>query len=80
MTRIHEFEKRFIARVLGCCDGSLTKTADTLGIHRNTLSRKMGEVQDQETSIRRHGGRRPCTGHSTHPARPSPPCLPRPPA
>jgi DNA-binding NtrC family response regulator len=38
---IHEFEKRFIARVLGCCDGSLIKTADTLGIHRNTLSRKM---------------------------------------
>jgi DNA-binding NtrC family response regulator len=38
---IHEFEKRFIARVLGCCDGSLIKTADTLGIHRNTLARKM---------------------------------------
>jgi DNA-binding NtrC family response regulator len=27
--------------VLGCCDGSLIKTADTLGIHRNTLTRKM---------------------------------------
>ena len=39
---IHEFEKRFISRVLGCCDGSLTRTADTLGIHRNTLTRKMG--------------------------------------
>ena len=38
---IHEFEKRFIARVLGCCDGSLIKTADTLGIHRNTLTLKM---------------------------------------
>ena len=38
---VHEFEKRFIARVLGNCDGSLTKTADTLGIHRNTLTRKM---------------------------------------
>ena len=38
---VHEFEKRFIARVLGCCDGSLIKTADTLGIHRNTLTRKM---------------------------------------
>jgi len=42
---IHEFEKRFISRVLGCCDGSLTKTADTLGIHRNTLTRKMGEYK-----------------------------------
>jgi len=39
---VHEFEKRFISRVLGCCDGSLTKAADTLGIHRNTLTRKMG--------------------------------------
>jgi DNA-binding NtrC family response regulator len=29
---IREFEKRFISRVLGSCDGSLTKTADTLGI------------------------------------------------
>ena len=42
---IHEFEKRFIARVLGCCDGSLTRTADTLGIHRNTLTRKMDEYR-----------------------------------
>jgi DNA-binding NtrC family response regulator len=42
---IHEFEKRFISRVLGCCDGSLTRTADTLGIHRNTLTRKMGEYK-----------------------------------
>ena len=42
---LHEFEKRFIARVLGCCDGSLTKTAGALGIHRNTLTRKMGEYK-----------------------------------
>jgi DNA-binding NtrC family response regulator len=40
---VREFEKRYITRVLVCCDGSLTKTADTLGIHRNTLTRKMGE-------------------------------------
>jgi DNA-binding NtrC family response regulator len=38
---VREFEKRFIVRVLGRCDGSLTKTADSLGIHRNTLTRKM---------------------------------------
>jgi len=38
---VHELEKRFIARVLTRCDGSLTRTADTLGIHRNTLTRKM---------------------------------------
>jgi DNA-binding NtrC family response regulator len=39
---VREFEKRFIGRVLGRCDGSLTKTADALGIHRNTLTRKLG--------------------------------------
>ena len=42
---VHEFEKRFIARMLNQCDGSLTKTAEALGIHRNTLSRKMGEYK-----------------------------------
>ena len=42
---VHEFEKRFIARVLGQCEGSLTKTAECLGMHRNTLTRKMGEYK-----------------------------------
>ena len=40
-----EFEKRFIARMLGQCDGSLTKTADAQHMHRNTLTRKMGEYK-----------------------------------
>ena len=35
----------FIASVLGHCDGSLTKAADALGMHRNTLTRKMGEYK-----------------------------------
>jgi len=42
---VHEFEKRFIARVLGRNDGSLTKTAGDLRMHRNTLTRKMGEYK-----------------------------------
>jgi DNA-binding NtrC family response regulator len=42
---VSEFEKRFIVRVLGQCEGSLTRTADTLGIHRNTLTRKMGSYK-----------------------------------
>ncbi len=42
---MREFERRFIIRVLGSCDGSLTKAADALGIHRNTLTRKMGEYK-----------------------------------
>ena len=42
---VHEFEKRFIARVLNQCDGSLTKASGALGMHRNTLTRKMGEYK-----------------------------------
>jgi DNA-binding NtrC family response regulator len=48
---VREFEKRFITRVLGRYDGSVTKTADALGIHRNTLSRKISEHR-----IRRRAG------------------------
>jgi DNA-binding NtrC family response regulator len=47
---VREFEKRFIAQVLGRCDGSLTKTADELGIHRNTLTRKMGQYKIRRRS------------------------------
>jgi DNA-binding NtrC family response regulator len=46
---VREFEKRFITRVLGKCDGSLTKAADTLGVHRNTLTRKMVEYKIKKT-------------------------------
>ena len=42
---VKEFEKRFIARMLGQCDGSLTRTADALRMHRNTLTRKMDEYK-----------------------------------
>ena len=38
-----EFERRFISKVLMASDGNLSKVADELGIHRNTLSRKMAE-------------------------------------
>ena len=48
---IREFERRFIVRVLGSCEGSLTKTADTLGIHRNTLTRKMGEYKIRRRAV-----------------------------
>jgi Fis family transcriptional regulator len=36
-----EFERRFISHALNDSDGNLSKAADTLGIHRNTLSRKI---------------------------------------
>jgi DNA-binding NtrC family response regulator len=40
-----EFEKRFITQALQRVDGSLGKAADLLGMHRNTLSRKMAEYR-----------------------------------
>jgi Fis family transcriptional regulator len=40
-----EFEKKFIANVLNKADGNLCRAADVLGIHRNTLSRKIAEYR-----------------------------------
>jgi len=40
-----EFEKRFVTRVISKCDGNLSRAADTLGVHRNTLSRKIKELK-----------------------------------
>ena len=40
-----EFEKKFIAHVLNRADGNLGKAADLLGMHRNTLSRKIAEYR-----------------------------------
>jgi len=42
---VTEFEKRFISQMLGHNAGCLSKTADALGIHRNTLARKMREYR-----------------------------------
>ena len=38
---IGEFEKRFIKRVLDRANGNQSRAAQLLGIHRNTLSRKI---------------------------------------
>ena len=40
-----EFEKHFITRVVSNCDGNLGKAASTLGVHRNTLTRKIQELK-----------------------------------
>ena len=40
-----EFERHFIARVVSKCDGNLGKAATTLGVHRNTLTRKCRELK-----------------------------------
>jgi DNA-binding protein Fis len=40
---VGEFEKRFIKKVLEKNNGNQSKSAQSLGIHRNTLSRKIDE-------------------------------------
>jgi Fis family transcriptional regulator len=50
---IGEFEKRFIRRMLERAHGNQCRAAKMLGIHRNTLSRKIGEYK-----LDRNGSRR----------------------
>jgi DNA-binding protein Fis len=38
---VNEFEKKFIKRVLDRANGNQSRAARVLGIHRNTLSRKV---------------------------------------
>ena len=50
---VEEFEKRFIKRVLDRAEGNQSKAAEQLGIHRNTLSRKIGEYKLDHNGHRR---------------------------
>ena len=51
---VAEFEKRFIKRVLEAHRGNQSRAARVLGIHRNTLSRKIFEYRLESN----HGRRR----------------------
>lgn len=42
---VNEFEKKFIKRVLDRFKGNQSRAAQVLGIHRNTLSRKIGQYK-----------------------------------
>ena len=42
---VGEFEKRFIKRVLDRANGNQSRAAQVLGIHRNTLSRKIDQYK-----------------------------------
>ena len=44
-----EFEKMFIARALQRSKGSVGDAADLLGLHRNTVARKMTEYRIKRT-------------------------------
>jgi DNA-binding NtrC family response regulator len=52
---VAEFEKQFIQRILNMSKGNRSKAAKALGIHRNTLSRKVNELGlDHRPKRRRH--------------------------
>lgn len=50
---VGEFEKRFIKRILERAEGNQCRAARMLGIHRNTLSRKIGEYKLDQNGARR---------------------------
>jgi len=45
-----EFEKLLIGRALQRTDGSLGEAADMLGLHRNTVARKIAEYRIKRSS------------------------------
>jgi Fis family transcriptional regulator len=55
---VREFKKRFILEVLSRHRGNQCKAAEELGMHRNTLSRTLAEL-DMNTAQIKRGLRRP---------------------
>jgi DNA-binding protein Fis len=55
---VREFEKRFIRRVLELTKGNQSRAAQALGIHRNTLGRKIEEFDLDHRPKRRRRPRR----------------------
>lgn len=51
---VNEFEKKYIKRVLDHLHGNQSRAARALGIHRNTLSRKIGIYKLDHRPRRRH--------------------------
>jgi len=58
---VGEFEKRFIKRVLDRANGNQSRAAQLLGIHRNTLSRKIEEYKLDTNGHRRRSRSIPIT-------------------
>jgi DNA-binding NtrC family response regulator len=50
---VGEFEKLYIQKALQKHEQHLSKTAAILGIHRNTLSKRVADYQKQERSVLR---------------------------
>ncbi len=56
---VSEFQKCFIQKALEKNKGNKLKTAQSLGIHRNTLSRKVEEIDSNHHQPARRKRRRP---------------------
>jgi DNA-binding NtrC family response regulator len=61
---VREFKKKFILTVLQENKGNQCKAARQLGMHRNTLSRTIAELE-LDVKILRNGTRRPPRGTKT---------------
>lgn len=55
---VREFKRRFLLEVLANHRGNQCKAAKELGVHRNTLSRMLAELQIDPAAVRT-GARRP---------------------
>ncbi len=55
---VRQFKRRYIIEVLAHHKGNQCKAAEELGMHRNTLSRTLAELNMDTTKIR-NGMRRP---------------------
>lgn len=55
---VREFKRRFLLEVLAHHRGNQCRAAKELGVHRNTLSRMLAELQIDPATVR-SGARRP---------------------
>ncbi|HWB32628.1 MAG TPA: helix-turn-helix domain-containing protein [Acidobacteriaceae bacterium] len=73
---VRQFKKRYILEVLAQHKGNQCKAATALGMHRNTLSRTLAELEMDTAQIRR-GMRRPVMSERVLPLQQRPPITQR---
>lgn len=52
-----QFERQYLLAALRLHEGSLTRAAELLGVHRNTLRNRLDELGVRPTEYRRERGR-----------------------
>ena len=63
---VRQFKRRYLIEVLSRHKGNQCKAAEELGMHRNTLSRTLAELELDSAQIR-SGARRPPTSERPRP-------------